>query len=153
MPDFERPLAPRGLAAAPAMARWLIATRRVPDLIVSSPARRALQTATLVQAEIEPVARVELLTDPRIYEAGRTGLLDVIRDHVVPLLLLIGHNPGIEQVLTLLLRDASGAALVGDVPTAAMYVLRLNGSAADAPSARLLARMVPRELPPSLLRA
>ena len=48
--DFDRPLAKRGLKEAPGVGAWLLEEGRVPDLVVSSPAQRAKETALLVCA-------------------------------------------------------------------------------------------------------
>lgn len=154
LPDFDRALSARGLADAPAMARWLAMTRQLPERIVCSPARRALDTARLIRAELDPVATVELVTDRRIYEASPADLLEVLRAQDAAALMVIGHNPGIEQLLDLLLRQDPAAEPIGAVPTGAIFVLRCDSGAAGAvPAARLVARMTPGELPRSLLRS
>jgi phosphohistidine phosphatase len=154
LPDFDRTLSARGLAAAPAMGRWLVLARYLPERIVCSPARRALDTARLVKAELDPVATVDLVTDRRIYEASPDDLLAVIRDHSMATLMVIGHNPGIEQVLGILLHQNPAAEPIGAVPTGAIFVLRNSAPFVTADTAaRLVARMTPRELPRSLLRS
>lgn len=96
LPDFERPLNARGRRDAPAMAARLKKLPPRPDLLLSSPALRALTTARMV-AEGLGMAPEEVAVNARIYEASADALLRVVRElddahrHVV----LFGHNPGI----------------------------------------------------------
>src|SRR3954467_4730312 len=104
--DFERPLNKRGLKTAPLMGRFLRRKKLKPDLIVSSPAERARQTTALV---IEAMRLdVELKHDERIYEASVARLLEVISQiaESANLLLLVGHNPGLEELLEILTGEA-----------------------------------------------
>ena len=97
--DFERPLNERGLKAAPLMGRVMKEKQFTPDLILSSPATRARQTAELVKeaAGIESDIRF----DERIYEASPARLLEVVAEQNESLdsILLVGHNPGFEGLL------------------------------------------------------
>src|SRR5690349_24829063 len=107
VPDHDRPLADRGIRAAPVMGRWLRDAGLVPDLVLCSTAGRARETWQFAQAGLAATPPVTF--DARIYEAAATDLLAVIRE--VPAatgtLLLIGHNPAIED-LALLLAMAPG---------------------------------------------
>jgi phosphohistidine phosphatase len=100
--DFDRPLNERGLKAAPLMGRVMKENKFQPDLILSSPARRAEQTADLVReaAGVES----EIKFDKRIYEASPTRLLEVIAEQNgnVDSILLVGHNPGLEGLVRFL---------------------------------------------------
>lgn len=96
--DFERPLAPRGKLAAPLMGRYLKAEGLMPDLAIVSSARRTVDTWGLVAAELgEDVPHV---LERRIYEAPYEMLASVIRETPphVRTLLLVGHNPGCEEL-------------------------------------------------------
>ncbi|MBI4865221.1 MAG: histidine phosphatase family protein [Candidatus Riflebacteria bacterium] len=99
VPDVERPLAPRGRRDAPRIARALQARGPVPDLIVCSPAVRARQTVELL---VEAVAlRSTLQVDASIYEAGPGRLVEVVQglpDASDPVM-LVGHNPGLEELV------------------------------------------------------
>lgn len=101
-PDFERPLNGRGERAAPLMGRHLRRQKVEPDLILCSPAERARQTAALF-AEAAKLA-AELRYDERIYEASALRLLEVVTqaDEAADTVLLVGHNPGLEELILLL---------------------------------------------------
>ncbi len=98
--DFERPLSERGLRDAPLIGRHLReALALSPDCLISSPARRALTTATLIR-EAAGWQKVPFQEEPRIYEAPLETLTAVVRD--IPdkfnEVVLFGHNPGFESL-------------------------------------------------------
>ncbi len=104
--DFDRPLNARGLRDAPAMGRWLAQQGVSPELLLSSPAKRARQTAELVSQGLGyPAGRIQF--EQGIYEAQPETLLDVIQQ--VPMgieaLMLVGHNPGISLLCHMLGAD------------------------------------------------
>ncbi len=158
MADHDRPLAPRGIQAAPEMGRWLRHAGLVPDQVLCSTARRARDTWQFVQAGLAATPPVSF--DGRIYEAAAMGLLDLIREAppAAGTLLLIGHNPGVGDLAVLLAapsRGEPGTAGPGDLermrakfPTAAVAVLRPAGTWHElAPGrARLTAFVTPRDL-------
>lgn len=154
VPDFDRALTARGAKAAPAMARWLTQQAVFPELVLTSPAQRARSTAALVKAVLEESRPVRLDTDRRIYEADLAQLLDVLRDQQALSLLLVGHNPGCEDLLRFLVGvEQLGKRNAKQVPTGAMFVLAMSGGwqAVGPGTARLLMSMRPRELPKELL--
>ena len=162
VPDHDRPLARRGIRAAPAMGRWLREADLLPGQVLCSTARRARETWQFAQAGLAATPPVTF--DARIYEAAATDLLAVIRE--VPAatgtLLLIGHNPAIEDLALLLAAPPDAAALPGvggagpgdldrmrfKFPTAAIAVLESAGSWHDLGpgQARLTAFVTPRDL-------
>lgn len=147
--DFDRPLSARGLAAAPAMGRWLAGSHYLPDRIVTSPARRALHTAQLVKSELGKIAPVDLRLDARIYEAEKNELLAVLREQDARSLMLIGHNPGLTQLLEYLVRCDAAERPAIVVPTGAIFILGRDdtGESLAPRSLRLVARMIPKALP------
>src|SRR6476469_2360910 len=100
--DHPRVLTARGEAEAAAMGRRLAARGVQPDLIVSSDARRAYQTAVLAAAELPQAAPIQL--DPAIYNASLDALLDVVRHlpDAANTILITGHNPGFEELASAL---------------------------------------------------
>ncbi|MGH3738247.1 MAG: SixA phosphatase family protein [Micromonosporaceae bacterium] len=105
--DFERPLTARGLRDSRAAGDWLSSAGYVPGAVICSPAERTRQTWSGVKSRLPRQA--EVLYDRRIYDAGDAEeLLDAVHDidGEVQVLMLIGHNPTIEQLSGLL--DPSG---------------------------------------------
>ena len=94
LPDRERPLDERGLRDAPAMGKRLAERKIKPDLLVSSPAVRALTTAHLIADELG-YARDDIAIDDRLYASSADGLLAVVRvlDNKLGSVMLFGHNP------------------------------------------------------------
>lgn len=97
--DFDRPLNKRGKANAPDMAERLVRQRIVPDLIVSSPALRALTTANFF-ATAWKIAPEAIQKEPTIYEASIKSLVSVINkiDNRYDRIALFGHNPGLTDL-------------------------------------------------------
>ncbi|MEP6924887.1 MAG: histidine phosphatase family protein [Pyrinomonadaceae bacterium] len=118
--DFERPLNERGLLAAPKMGKLMRAKSFAPDLIVSSPAARAKQTAEMVRDTAQ--FNVKIRFNAQIYEATVGDLLEVLCDisEKTENLLLVGHNPGLEN----LVRNLTGE--IRDMPTAALAEIELK---------------------------
>ena len=96
--DFYRPLKKRGVESAQKIGHWLNSQQLHPDIIISSPATRALVTANEVAVII---GASEVIQDERIYEASLRQLLEVLSDihteYKRPM--LVGHNPGFESLL------------------------------------------------------
>ncbi|WP_345764885.1 SixA phosphatase family protein [Diaminobutyricibacter sp. McL0608] len=101
-PDFDRPLAERGRAQAPLAGRWLANHADRINLAIVSPAKRARETWELASAQLAPVPP-EQIDDP-MYAASADQLLEVVFDvpDDVRTLLLVGHNPGMEELASLL---------------------------------------------------
>ena len=99
--DFDRPLNKRGRQAVPLVARLLGGLEEKPRLILSSPAIRARETAEGLSAALDSG---DLIFDPRLYLASPQTLAAVLgeQDERSDPLLMIGHNPGLEEWLALL---------------------------------------------------
>lgn len=122
--DQERPLNDRGRDDAPRIGQALAKRRIALDLLVSSPAVRALSTAVLVARELKyPHANIKV--EPGIYQADLEALLAIIRalPDGAPAVLLTGHNPTMTDVANYLL-PSSG--LTHEMPTAAVVCLRFQ---------------------------
>ena len=104
--DFDRPLSGRGRRDAPRVGVWLKHAGLVPDQVLSSPARRARQTASAVCKALG-IPKAAITWDPAIYEASRAGLLGVLAGcpPTADRVLLIGHNPGLEDLLLYLTNE------------------------------------------------
>lgn len=127
--DFDRPLNPRGRRDAPRMGAWLADHELMPDRVLSSPARRARQTAEAV-CEALHIAAGHILWDDRLYLAALPLLLDILAETPAETrrLLLVGHNPGLEDLVAHL----AGSPLPHRpdeklLPTAGVVHLRLGG--------------------------
>ncbi len=111
--DLERPLNDAGRSAAQKVGEFL-KTQQPIDLVISSSAVRAHETANLVMNSAE--LKCELMLDERIYEGSSSKLLEVISeiDDTQGTVLLVGHNPGMEGLVRLLsgqIRPMSPATL------------------------------------------
>ncbi|MFJ8940526.1 SixA phosphatase family protein [Streptomyces sp. NPDC102365] len=147
VPDHERPLAARGRRDAPAVGRALADADCLPDLALCSTAVRARQTWELAAAEwgTPPPVRHEA----RLYAADVPELLDAVREAPAEAetLLLVGHNPGLEELVLTLAGDGLDTAL-DDVrtkfPTSAIAILAWHGPgwASLGPGAALLTDMI-----------
>ncbi len=157
VPDLERPLSKRGKLDAKQAGRVIAADLPRPDLIVVSPARRAEETLKLAGGELPEVATE---VDERVYGATWWELADVIRDTSasVETLMLIGHNPGLEDLVGQLAAGGDPVALRQlrlKFPTSAIALLTEDAGAAagsgaggwadwNAGTARLDRLLIPR---------
>ena len=132
--DFDRPLSLQGQAEAEAAGRWLKANGHLPDRVVCSPARRTRETCEAVLAAL---GYIELVHEPRIYDATPGRLMQVADDHRdLARVLLVGHNPGFEQLAALLSSGQSGD--FRGMPAGGIAVL---GLPAEAPLEPGIARL------------
>ncbi|MFG2550683.1 SixA phosphatase family protein [Streptomyces sp. NPDC048581] len=141
--DHERPLAPRGRRDAPVAGRMLADADCLPDLALCSTAARARATWELASAEWGTPPPVR--HDQRLYGADVPELLAVVREvpPEVETLLLVGHNPGLEDLVLELAGDGLDDTLDEvrtKFPTSAIAVLAWHGPAwrALAPGTALL---------------
>jgi phosphohistidine phosphatase len=133
------------------MARHLRATAVVPDLVLCSPAGRAVQTWEGVAPGVPPDTAVEI--DEAIYHAEGDELLGRLR--AVPpriaSVLVVGHNPGLQDLAADLVGSGDPALrerLVTKFPTGALATLEVPGEWHDLTwgAANLVGFVVPREL-------
>jgi len=154
--DFDRPLNGRGHRAARRMGEWLKESGARFDAIIASPALRIKQTIEGVEAGLE--ARLRPDFDKRIYMASAASLFDVIRDtpEKVRHLLMVGHNPGLEDLL-LLATQGDGGKLRKEAelkyPTATFATIQLpikRWAEIEEGGSRLITFTRPRDLDPTL---
>ncbi len=94
-----------GVQSVTEVAQRAVKAWGTPDLVVSSPAVRALATAELFAEELTTADDIQLFEE--LYAADSSDILDVIRqlpadaDHVV----IVGHNPSLEELAFLLLKN------------------------------------------------
>jgi phosphohistidine phosphatase len=148
--DHRRPLAPRGLRDAPAAGRALAEADDLPDLALCSTAVRARQTWELASAQWGTPPPVRY--DHRLYAASVPDLLEVVHETPpeVETLLVVGHNPGLEQLVLELAGDGLDDTLERlreKFPTSALALLAWHGTgwpALTAGTALLTSFTVPR---------
>jgi phosphohistidine phosphatase len=118
--DYDRPLNDRGLETAPFMGRLMRERGYLPDVVLSSPAKRARKTANLA-SEAAGVGS-PILFDEQIYEASPQTLVKVLSgvDDKARSAMVVGHNPGMEGLVRLLTGETAA------MPTAALAVIDLD---------------------------
>lgn len=118
--DFERPLNERGKKTAPFMGGLMRRRDLLPDIILSSPAKRARSTAKLVKES--GAIDADVVFDERIYEACPNALHHVVAElgNAFSSVLLVGHNPGIEGFI----RYITGQ--IEPMPTGSLAVIELD---------------------------
>ncbi len=119
--DFDRPLNKRGKKAAPLMGSRIAAAKEVPQLLVSSPAKRARKTAQLIARELG-IDQDDIRFYEEIFAAKDKHLIKLIRgfsadQHIA----LIGHNPGLTDLGQWLCAEAPDW-----LPTCAVLTLKLD---------------------------
>lgn len=109
--DFARSLSPRGRKACRRIARHMTERGIQPDLVLCSPATRTRQTWERLEKRLAPEAKVRF--EPSLYLADPAALLALIRTvpNACREMLLIGHNPGLEELAQHLAGTAAGDAL------------------------------------------
>ena len=150
LPDFDRPLAPRGRKAGRKIARYLRRQDARPDIVICSPAVRTRQTLEAVRSVLgDP----EVSFPDELYAASEDTLLGAIR--AVPSktgsVLVIAHNPGLELLAMELAGGGDREALerLGEkFPTGSVATLVFRGAWAELETgaATLVDYIVPREL-------
>jgi phosphohistidine phosphatase len=130
--DIDRPLNKRGVRDAPEMGRRLSGRSLIPDLIVSSPAVRALMTASAIAREVSDT--VSVVIEEGLYAAAPQDVLDIVADFDdgFQTALVVGHNPTMTQ-----LANSFSSAPIENVPTCGMLFLEAT-MWSSAGAARLL---------------
>jgi phosphohistidine phosphatase len=147
LPDRERPLAPRGRRDAKRIATHVGRLRITPALVLCSSAVRTQETLDLLRPAL---AEVAVQVEEQLYGASSETLLERVRSvpDEVASLLLIGHNPGLQELALVL--ASSGAELKrleAKFPTAALATLALARWSSLSPGdAKLVAYVVPKQL-------
>ena len=109
--DFHRPLVGRGRKGARKMGAWIRHLDLIPDAVLSSPAARARAT-TEAACKTLGIPLDNVIWDERLYEAPGTQVLSVLAEapKKAKRLLLVGHNPGLEELIHLLVGETPGRA-------------------------------------------
>jgi phosphohistidine phosphatase len=150
LPDEDRPLAPRGRRDAKRIAQYLVSLGIEPELVLCSSALRTRETLELLRPALGSTATVSL--EAGLYAASSDVLLERIRavPEAVGAVMLIGHNPGLQQLAVVLASEgAELAQLEAKFPTAALATLTVQTtpwSRLSRADALLAAYVVPKLL-------
>ena len=119
--DWDRPLTKSGILDATGMAQRLKQKRLKPNLILSSPAIRTLQTSSLFT---EQLSNIQIETHEELYLATCNQLLKILQLQLVQSnhLLIVGHNPGLTEFADLI----SDQFRIDTMPTASMVTMKFN---------------------------
>jgi len=127
--DFARVLTLRGEAEADAAGSWLKQHGAAPARVLCSPAARARETCERVLAAL---GYTDVRSEARIYEATPAALIRVLDEHAdANPLMLVGHNPGLENLVALLTEGASDSGR--GIPPAGVVWLGMPTEAALDP--------------------
>ncbi|MGD2067305.1 MAG: histidine phosphatase family protein [Gemmatimonadota bacterium] len=151
--DHDRPLAPRGERAAPAMAEYMEAEGLEPRIVLCSTSARTRRTWELLRSRVGQEAAV--VYEEELYGASPAGILSVVsrvRDGAGPVM-VVGHNPGLHSTAVVLAGsgpEKARARMRDKFPTGALAVLEAPAQAWDElrPGSCRLERFVrPKDLP------
>jgi phosphohistidine phosphatase len=124
--DFDRPLNDRGKKDAPRMGKRLREKKVTPDIMLSSPAERALTTCKEIANALDfPQGKIK--TDKRLYHADEDQILKVIKElkdsprDDEEVVMIFGHNPGLTEFANSLLNES-----LMNIPTCGVVHATLN---------------------------
>jgi len=151
--DFDRPLAKRGEKSLPVITQWLQNQNIKPEVLFSSPAQRAKQTAEAIIGKLH-IPKQAIIFDKRLYLASVDTLLDVLAEaaELTPQpnsVMVVGHNPGLEHLVMVLCGDPLPYTSDGKLLTTGNVVqLRFKQSWNELPpkQGQLIHFIRPREL-------
>ena len=124
--DIDRRLAARGREVAPLMGRYIARHGLTPDKVLVSAAQRTRETWDLVAPALD--RKPDVAIEARLYEASGKSVLPVLQETKpdVHTLLVIGHNPGLQELASLVTASGDVSArqnLLEKFPTAALAVI------------------------------
>lgn len=133
--DLSRPLTANGAREAQAAGDWLKTHGAQPDVVLCSPSARTRETAAQVMARL--AGGKETSIDTRIYEATPGALIEVLEEHAdADCVLLVGHNPGLETLVSLLTDGTSDHGR--GMPPGSIAWMHVDGDASIEPGAASL---------------
>jgi phosphohistidine phosphatase len=155
--DFDRPLNKRGERAAKVIGSWMKREGLAFDHIIASPAVRVIDTLDQVVLGFGPLG--EPTWERRVYLASSATLMDVLRElePEYDSVLMVGHNPGLEDLILDIVPDVKGDTLRDSVyekyPTAAVAEMEIaitDWTEIDRGKGKLTRYVRPRDLDPEL---
>jgi phosphohistidine phosphatase len=122
--DIERPLNKRGKRDAPFMGELLKEKVVIPDVVISSPAKRASKTAQIITEQIG-YSKKDIIYAEEIYEASSRELVDFIKklEDKYNSVMIFGHNPGFTMLNNFLSKK-----YIDNIPTCGIVALEFNSS-------------------------
>ena len=146
--DFERPINKRGTKNAMRIGGWMNENNHIPQKIISSPALRAKETIELVTEQISKFNLEDLTYEDELYLAGFTQLIEFINTYKdkVQSLMLVGHNPGIENLVNYLCDKSGDKETI--VTTANLFIFKFSSDSFNTAvdTIELVEVIKPREL-------
>jgi phosphohistidine phosphatase len=146
--DFERPINKRGTRNAMRIGEWMNENNHIPQKIISSPALRAKETIELVTEQISKFNLEDLTYEDELYLAGFTQLIEFINTYKdkVQSLMLVGHNPGIENLVNYLCDKSGDKETI--VTTANLFIFKFSSDSFNTAvdTIELVEAIKPREL-------
>ncbi len=120
--DFDRPLNNRGKRDAPAMGELMKKLKVIPQLMISSPAKRAKATAFEI-AEKLGINEKDIVLNENLYHAATSEILRIASmvDDNIEKIVIVGHNPG----LTYLANTKTGA-YIDNIPTSGIVGIKFD---------------------------
>ena len=121
--DFDRPLNKRGKRNAPFMGKKLKERKIIPDLVLSSPAKRAKKTATAVAKALDYPKKKITFYD-KMYHASSRYLFELLKnlDDEHETIMLFGHNPSLNDFADMLLKSNP----ISNIPTTGVCCIRFD---------------------------
>ncbi len=148
--DFDRPINRRGRKNAKQIGQWMLENDHVPEKIISSSALRARETTELVTEQLKSESTT-VIYDKDLYLASPDTLIESIQlyKNDCHSLMLVAHNPGLEQLLNFLLRKSRTAASKNlTMTTANLAIIEYGRNSFDPETAKgtLIEVVRPKEL-------
>ncbi len=124
--DFDRPLKKRGKTAVQRMGEWMQQQHLMPDYLVSSPAKRAISTANIAHKALA-VEGLDIMQDKRMYQSGLEAIKSVLAECPINAarVLLVGHNPDLEDLLIYLVGASRLPETNKLLPTSSLVRLKM----------------------------
>lgn len=122
LPDMKRPLNQRGKMNGPEMGARLVDNDIKPDIMISSPAKRAKSTAKKI-AKVIQYPKKDIVIEDQLYHSGEQSMLSLIQSqkNEIDKVMLFGHNPG----LTDFANDLCGINIY-NIPTTGIVGIKFN---------------------------
>lgn len=119
--DHSRPLNKRGRRSARAIGNWLSEKGLNPDQVLSSSSQRTRETWDLMGLK----APLVTYTD-NLYHASANGMMNSLAEAREPVVLMLGHNPGISEFASEIVKQPPNHPRFYDYPTCATTVIRFD---------------------------